>query len=1578
MTNSAPPFRANMAGGVEHLAESDIEAIRDLLHGYGSSRSILKELIQNAEDAGADRLDFFYLPADSAANQSLMRGPSLLVVNNGAFTVEHRHAIRQINLGTKGTDDRAIGRFGKGLKSVFAWCEAFFIVARTDMEKGWPVPTIADLFNPWHGWRHTSWEEAFELYVAEITKSVERCVSPVYPEKPWLAFLFPLRSAIHGADTDGETEWISPDLHGDDVHFMAKLSKEMRGLAPSLVNLRYLKLITISDKTSGSPSSLVWQRPDGSDRIPSPNEPEQETSVRGEALMKCQSNGETRYRYTGFAGLLPVESVLHLKQAQDWPKVVKRTQQGRSKAAEAAKGTPHFATLITVNAIEPNETQGSLDLRWSVFLPIGQQPDRPSSVRLTAIPHHITVNLHGFFFLDSERLRIDGLDNGFKPNGATSSSSCLEWNKIVATQGTLRCLPKAVADFAEREGLNPDQCRELASAIRQTSVWRNFHEDVCRRDTWRPCWRAGEEVWELVSAEAPVLLIPEPLKPRELLASLPALTGISEERKLVLRSASDAGSLHIDAPSAWHEHLVLRLFQNVQPNAVRDEATANWINAFLDYLCEGAPLSPAVYDCVCDLALLTVTEVRTKSVRRVSAREWTLLGESGDLFADGTDSRQWLRLLCDALPAWSGSVTSVLTLRWFSRPQIPSCSNHNAAAVVLKQETLGRFPDRLALVSRFAQTPLSDEVCLAMRFLMHADASNARAGDSLFVPSTQHNEQIWSRVISQLLEAEGGANTWRLLDSEWSSGLSPLLQKQLTVSTINAEGTLKELKAEQVDAAALRFPLDEWSSSDVSALLKGLFEADQVYRNSTLSLLRRLRLHSQRGQAGERVSITGGQDGRLGEFFVLDKLGFEDSLPWDLRPLWQRFLSETKIIERLPDNDLAATVQRFLFEQPGTDGSPFCAELDWNYVVRRCLTADDPQERAPLILEALSHGDQAASGVGPLLKKTAWLPLALGGSIAPKDLVVIEGLENELHSLLDPAKDGLAGVRALSALVTEHDGFATLRKYFPNIEEALQFLGLWLHDKSKWHLGLSRVFQLPELATLLSEVVDIEILPAASLLTRLRSVRPRGREDSIDPLLREHILPAVFQGFDYAQGEQEKLETILHRLEGRANRSAFNAYLAQGCSDGQLDGMLSSLRLVNQRGEWLLARQLIWPSENLDPSAQLCSEHAAILAPRYRDACGGSEAQVLTDEQVTLRPGRFRLQEAPDFKKEVSTLRAYLQPFRNGNIGENLPAALVAVLGRHPETLSLLKELLEGLGQRPEDFLAFLLGDRSLDLAGTLGSVRFLTEIIRDGTSNAKTITGEIVTVALTQDISTLIVGDPREIWHTYYYEDRGETACHKVRLRWIENPDELQDAVSVFASTIETILINAHCNGVAARCPAHINEVLSDIADSGQSDLRRSQAYLLDMAEARLKELGVRDVPGLDGVLRKFSDARQARVDAEMFESRATTQAQQRHGEAAKLVKTAKQELVDLLTDTQDGTARGALVEAVRRKMTDFQYSGMSVTFELFQNADDAAAELEEMQQGSDGPAHRFVIQSDSQERTLEVLHCVNDRQKT
>ena len=151
--STAIPSLSHWSGGVRHLPEADIESIRDLLRGYGSARSILKELIQNAEDAQAGRLDLFLMPGDPESSHPLLRGPGLLAANDGDFCQEDRKAITQISLGTKGTAERAIGRFGKGLKSVFAWCEAFFIVARTDPALGWGNYTLTTVRGSLFGFR---------------------------------------------------------------------------------------------------------------------------------------------------------------------------------------------------------------------------------------------------------------------------------------------------------------------------------------------------------------------------------------------------------------------------------------------------------------------------------------------------------------------------------------------------------------------------------------------------------------------------------------------------------------------------------------------------------------------------------------------------------------------------------------------------------------------------------------------------------------------------------------------------------------------------------------------------------------------------------------------------------------------------------------------------------------------------------------------------------------------------------------------------------------------------------------------------------------------------------------------------------------------------------------------------------------------------------------------------------------------------------------------------------------------------------------------------------------------------------
>jgi hypothetical protein len=672
----------------------------------------------------------------------------LLVVNDGGFAEEHRDAISQISLGTKGTEDRAIGRFGKGLKSVFAWCEAFFIIARTDPELGWTDPSISDFFNPWFGWRHSDWDDEFYNSHEDIFVSkVEQHVGTIYPaRKPWLALWFPLRCEAQTNSANAAEEWIFQLLPGSDPKFYQALCSEFRSLVPSLVSLRSLQHIVIADRKTNPYDSLVFNFPLQSQRIPAPNTtPGSLTPVTGKVNLRSGNGRDTPYQYCGLAGRLRDEEVTHLKASRDWPKVVQRTR-GQDSAARPVKGEPHFSTLITWRSISEDELSGSLNVRWCVFFPVGKQPsDDRLPLKLTDIRRHITINLHGFFFLDSERLRIDGLDERFNVNGTSATKIYLEWNRIVATEGTLARLPEALAAFAQQESLTNIQCGELADCIRQTWMWSSFQQAICHLETWRPLWRSGSEKWECISAERSVFLVPNTSEPREVLAHIPMLGPVSEEFTLV---ATDDG-LYSKKSSPWSEDMVLRLLKDVQLGSTGDEGVVAWLNGFLNHLHENGTLTPRIRDLASGLPLLPACVARTNAIVRLSARDWLAAVEADRLFGPDSQADGWLGLLCAALPEWSCLVaTSGGLPQWFTGPRPPTCDGSMAAKIVLTQTSLGSFVDRTKLFEAFASLARRDSgLCLAMRFLLHASASHAREGTKLlFMPSTQPDQQVWSRL----------------------------------------------------------------------------------------------------------------------------------------------------------------------------------------------------------------------------------------------------------------------------------------------------------------------------------------------------------------------------------------------------------------------------------------------------------------------------------------------------------------------------------------------------------------------------------------------------------------------------------------------------------------------------------------------------------------------------------------------------------------------------------------------------------------------------------------------------------------
>ncbi len=86
---------------------------------YESGFPILKELIQNADDAKACTLIFGSHPGFPNTSHPLLHGPGLWFFNDDEFKKSDANALRSFGINGKAGDAGVIGKFGLGMKSVF-------------------------------------------------------------------------------------------------------------------------------------------------------------------------------------------------------------------------------------------------------------------------------------------------------------------------------------------------------------------------------------------------------------------------------------------------------------------------------------------------------------------------------------------------------------------------------------------------------------------------------------------------------------------------------------------------------------------------------------------------------------------------------------------------------------------------------------------------------------------------------------------------------------------------------------------------------------------------------------------------------------------------------------------------------------------------------------------------------------------------------------------------------------------------------------------------------------------------------------------------------------------------------------------------------------------------------------------------------------------------------------------------------------------------------------------------------------------------------------------------------------------
>ena len=99
--------------------------LQKIVSDYPNDESILRELLQNADDAGCSEIHFVLDPRHHKIEKVFseewkqLQGPSLLVLNDKCFSKEDLEGIQNLGEGGKGNDSLKTGRYGVGFNCVY-------------------------------------------------------------------------------------------------------------------------------------------------------------------------------------------------------------------------------------------------------------------------------------------------------------------------------------------------------------------------------------------------------------------------------------------------------------------------------------------------------------------------------------------------------------------------------------------------------------------------------------------------------------------------------------------------------------------------------------------------------------------------------------------------------------------------------------------------------------------------------------------------------------------------------------------------------------------------------------------------------------------------------------------------------------------------------------------------------------------------------------------------------------------------------------------------------------------------------------------------------------------------------------------------------------------------------------------------------------------------------------------------------------------------------------------------------------------------------------------------------------------
>ncbi|CAM5320011.1 sacsin N-terminal ATP-binding-like domain-containing protein [Eoetvoesiella caeni] len=1618
---------------------------------YKSGFPILKELVQNADDAGANCLAFgFHAGHSVAADHMLLKGPALWVLNDGRFKESDCRAIRSFGLNAKAGDSGTIGKFGLGMKSVFHLCESFFYLASHEGELS------HDFLNPWRAEdydsseMHQQWETVTDQDL-DCLEAVARAQPEASSGSDWFLLWVPLRLHSH-VPRSGEhpmaaiIERYPGENPGADLDFFSDPDTDQRigGLLPLLRNLKQVRFAGAEVR---EPFMVSLESHPSDQRLDHETDDVQISgTVRDDRPRSEHMHFLVRQRVPGV-----ISPFGTLRAAKTWPTSMVITELG-TREPRPDKAVAEAAVMFA----HADKRAGRLNLQWAVFLPAEEQRFSYEAL-IPGSSREYRIVLHGQFFVDAGRRGIADMDALDKPCEALSESPAQhvvlrQWNQSLAQQAVLPEFLPGLSEYVKSAGLRDDEIVSLTRAITQCSsagdaesrvaFFPTFQQFICKRFAWIRRLSKTGSCWELVEpAIEPVLSLPAPPlrdaeRPWRALPGLAALNGYAF-------SDAIAPNLLIDR-ATWETDLLLRALKGTEPQILKSETDLDYLASFLEMEADRCVRTGDIQDALVALlrtSLQTVRLVDVRQNRKIFKRIVQLLPDR--VFAFGPQDHTAKGAIPEALyRTLLNASTRVLP--------VPGDLAPDRVTAIPSNADLCAWLD--AMMRHDVSGPHSGAVTKT-QLLNATERVIKAAGDEakqllllrqrgrLKVLRAYKGEDGETEGVSLMELTETHSRGWlfKVTDPNRPLGLVQILARALPGVRVFVVGSavasyVNGLSEDGFD----KIPRSE----DAEALLRSAgiqstppLLGDTSQRADLLALVATIKLEDPIVIRGVRYLLHGSTDHYLGsDVLWKDPIGqnspwvrlwrMVDDAPWRVladslcrsipdkcaQPLKLQAVDEASVLNRLRvcndfdrvdateftsdeidlllgrvveektwlrlplhqdfsggrsaihddcflgrDPDLPDGLAHAIrFIEPSSDPDHLRQQKrflrQWNAAAAALVVikAASPVRHWRYLMDLLDAHPLFAGQTQQTWYETAWLPLENGNGIALNSLIRINNLEAEIRDLARRCGYAYAGPDDLSVELRDHPAFPSLVTQICSGEEALPVLGQLMSEASL-SIGWSARSGYRDLQQLMSTLVSINLLPAWGILERATVAT------SIDAV-EKHLIPEITK-----QLPAEICQGILNQIPelglGAPVREVFGIYLREwraSAPESELRKALSELRLLSKVGTWVPAAELVAGVQGVMPELAVDDE-------LFDSLCG-----IAVDNRTTpiFQPTEMPAEDSGNAQEQLlQSVQDYFEPLVSSSV-KPAAGAVIGLLGER--VASLAKSWLTPIAY--DDYLAKLgwqdpgheegfdrrvkwMGNKTLVQALSTLSIRLT--VLTGNHMSAKSLTGKSmqVQIAPIDEIQTLFV-----------MTDRWQGFSCRVHMRpttvLLDKEPQLQR--DILMRTGESLLKDLY-----NQQHANLSELFALADEADQVTLDVARGLILEGLPQSLRSLpGVRKNEKLALALSSLDAARRGAASAKRA-------GHSNAGTAASL----ESALADLATLVEsDEEVQGAVLAGIQARVTHNQYEIASIPFEIFQNADDAVVEMQQLQRADGRPEFdaeaigRFVLQSSG--KTIRFAH--------